>query len=172
MNQDFRSKSFGTAVRHRRAEVFVIDKIDEFDRSVTSQLDESLQRLGFDYLDAYVFHGLSDMAMYQQLTQPNGAFAELRALKERGLVRNMGISSHHPEVLRQAMLDGWCDLAMFPVGAFVDERYLRDTLPLSRELGVASVCSKLCGDRSQTPKDMVCRCNNARGASCRQGGLI
>ncbi len=141
----FSEQIVGAAVRHRRADVFVIDKIDEFDRSVTSQLDESLQRLGFDYLDAYVFHGLSDLAMYQQLTQPHGAFAELRMLKERGVVRNMGISSHHPEVLRQAMRDGWCDLVMFPVGAFVDERYLSDTLPLSRELGIASVCFKTFG---------------------------
>ena len=112
---------------------------------MTSQLDESLIRLGFDYLDAYVFHGLSDMTMYQQLTQPNGAFAELRDLKARGQVRNMGISSHSPDVLRQAMLDGWCDLVMFPIGAFVDARYISETLPLSRELGIASVCFKTFG---------------------------
>lgn len=141
----FSEQIVGAAVRQRRAEVFVIDKIDEFDRSVTSQLDESLQRLGFEYLDAYVFHGLSDMAMYQQLTQPDGAFAELRALKERGVVRNMGISSHHPDVLRQAMIDGWCDVVMFPIGAFVDIRYITETLPLSRALGVASVCFKTFG---------------------------
>ena len=141
----FSEQIVGAAVRHRRADVFVIDKIDEFERSVTSQLDESLQRLGFEYLDAYVFHGLSDMAMYQQLTQPNGAFVELRALKERGVVRNMGISSHHPDVLRQAMLDGWCDLVMVPIGAFVDARYINETLPLSRELGIANVCFKTFG---------------------------
>lgn len=141
----FSEQIVGAALRQRRAEVFVIDKIDEFERTVTSQLAESLQRLGFDYLDAYVFHGLSDMAMYQHLTQPEGAFAELRALKQRGVVRNMGISSHHPEVLRQAMIDGWCDVVMFPIGPFVDARYITETLPLSRELGVASICFKTFG---------------------------
>ena len=34
---------------------------------------------------------------------------------------------------------------MFPIGAFVDMRYINETLPLSRELGVASICFKTFG---------------------------
>ena len=135
----------GAAVRPRRDQVYVIDKIDDFMRPLREQLAESLQRLEFDYIDAYLFHGLSDMATYRRLSAPGGLFEEARHLKTTGQIRHMGISSHHPDVLRQAILDGWCDVAMFAIGAFVDERYITDTLPLCRAQGVASVCFKTFG---------------------------
>ncbi len=135
----------GAAVRSRRTDVFVISKIDDFSRPVTAQLDESLARLGFDYLDGYVFHGLSDMHEYQRLTAAGSLFDETRALKAANRIRHMGISSHHPDVLRHAILDGWCDIVMFPVGAFVDARYVRETLPLCRAHGVGSICFKTFG---------------------------
>ena len=135
----------GAAVRARRDSVFVIDKIDDFTRPLADQLAESLQRLGFSYIDAYVFHGLSDIDEYWRLTAPNGLFAEAKQLKDAGTIRHMGVSSHHPDVLRHAILDGWCDVAMFAIGAFVDSRYITDTLPLCRAHGVGSVCFKTFG---------------------------
>jgi aryl-alcohol dehydrogenase-like predicted oxidoreductase len=134
----------GDAVRQRRSSVFVITKIDDFERPLTQQLNESLERLQTSYVDGYVFHGLSDMATYERLIA-QGYFAELADLKARGLVRHGGISSHHPEVLRAAIQAGYCDIAMFAVGAFVDDRYVHETLPLCRAMGVASVCFKTFG---------------------------
>lgn len=141
----FSEEIVGAAVRPRRDQVFVIDKIDDFNRAVTIQLNESLARLGFAYLDAYVFHGLSDMDEYRRLTQPGALFDETRALKARGHIRHMGISSHHPDVLAQAIRDGWCDVVLFPVGAFVDMRYINETLPLCRTHDVGSICFKTFG---------------------------
>jgi aryl-alcohol dehydrogenase-like predicted oxidoreductase len=140
----FSEQIVGRAVAQRRESVFVITKIDDFERPLTLQLKESLDRLQTPYVDGYVFHGLSDMATYQRLIA-EGFFAELAALKAQGLVRHGGISSHHPDVLRAAILDGYCDIAMFAVGAFVDDCYIRDTLPLCREMGVASICFKTFG---------------------------
>jgi aryl-alcohol dehydrogenase-like predicted oxidoreductase len=135
----------GAAIKGRRDELFVITKIDDFDRTVTMQLQESLRRLECSFVDGYVFHGLSDLDMYRHLNRPGGEFDELADLKARGLVRFGGISSHHPDVLRQAILDGRCDIAMFPIGAFVDHRYIDETLPLCRAHGVGSICFKTFG---------------------------
>jgi 1-deoxyxylulose-5-phosphate synthase len=38
-----------------------------------------------------------------------------------------------------------CDVVMFPVGPFVDERYVAEILPLARARGVATVCFKTFG---------------------------
>jgi aryl-alcohol dehydrogenase-like predicted oxidoreductase len=141
----FSEQIVGAAVRPRRDDVYVIDKIDDFTRPLTDQLAESLQRLGFARIDAYLFHGLSSLDEYRRLTAPNGLFEEAKHLKAVGKIRHMGISSHHPDVLRHAILDGWCDVAMFAIGAFVDSRYMTDTLPLCRAQGVGSVCFKTCG---------------------------
>jgi aryl-alcohol dehydrogenase-like predicted oxidoreductase len=135
----------GASIQNQRDDLFVITKIDDFDRPVTVQLHESLGRLACTFVDGYVFHGLSDLEMYHHLNRPGGEFDELTDLKARGLVRYGGISSHHPEVLRQAILDGRCDIAMFPIGAFVDRRYIDETLPLCRAHGVGSICFKTFG---------------------------
>ena len=62
-----------------------------------------------------------------------------------GKTRYAGISSHNPEVLVRAIPSGLCDVVMFPVGPFVDERYIREVLPLARRHGVGTVCFKTFG---------------------------
>lgn len=57
----------------------------------------------------------------------------------------LGISSHNPEVLRAALMSGLCDVVMFPVGPFVNRRYVEEVLPLARRQGVGTVCFKTFG---------------------------
>ena len=84
------------------------------------------------------------MPTYERLLA-QGYFAQLDALKQEGLVRFGGISSHHPDVLAAAVHADLCDIAMFPIGAFVDEHYTKDTLPLCRERHVGTICFKTFG---------------------------
>lgn len=135
----------GHALRGIRDGMFVISKIDELTDSVAPQVEGSLERLGMDHTDAFVFHNLSDLAVFEALSRPGGGFDQLRACIARGLTRFGGISSHSPDVLRAALDAGVCDLAMFPVGPFVDERYVDEILPLARSRGVATVCFKTFG---------------------------
>ncbi len=135
----------GAALRGRRAEVFLIDKIDALEEPVAPQIDASLARLGFDHTDAFVFHNLSSLAVYERLAAPGGGFDQLASCIAAGKARFGGISSHDPDVLRAAIISGRCDIVMFPVGPFVDERYTSETLPLARERGVGTVCFKTFG---------------------------
>jgi aryl-alcohol dehydrogenase-like predicted oxidoreductase len=129
----------------RRDEIFLVDKIDHFDRPVAAQVDGSLERLGLPYADAFVFHGLSEMAIFEQLAAPGGGFDQLAACIAAGKARFGGISSHNPDVLEAALRGGFCDIVLFPVGPFVDERYISETLPLARSLGVGTICFKTYG---------------------------
>jgi hypothetical protein len=56
-----------------------------------------------------------------------------------------GISCHNPEVLRVAIPSGLCDVVMFPVGPFVDDRYVAEILPLAKRHRVGTVCFKTFG---------------------------
>lgn len=141
----FSEEIVGAAVQHQRDRVFVISKIDDIGAPLTPQLEASLRRLQMGYLDGYVYHGLSDMAQYHQLRHGEHGFTALHELKARGLVRAVGISSHHPEMLMQALQDGVCDLVMFSVGAYVDPRYIDTVLPAAKARGVATVCFKTFG---------------------------
>jgi aryl-alcohol dehydrogenase-like predicted oxidoreductase len=133
------------ALAGRREGVFLIDKIDELEQPVSPQIEGSLARLGGLTPDLFVFHGVSTLAAWRRLSQSGGAFEELLANVRGGRARFRGISCHHPDVLREAILSGLCDVVMFPVGPFVDARYVEELLPLARARGVGSVCFKTFG---------------------------
>lgn len=135
----------GQAVRGARDRMFVIDKIDHLDALVEPQIDASLRRLQLDYTDAFVFHGLSSMEIFRRLSEPGGGFDQLAQCIRAGKTRFRGISSHHPDVLLAAIEAGVCDIAMFPIGPFVDARYIAEVLPLARARGVGTICFKTFG---------------------------
>jgi aryl-alcohol dehydrogenase-like predicted oxidoreductase len=137
----------GAAVRELpdRDRVFVIDKVDVLDAPVGPQVEASLARLGLPYVDAFVFHNLSSMETLERLAAPGGGFEQLAGCVAAGKARFRGISSHSPDVLRAAIEAGLCDVAMFPVGPFVDPRYVDEVLPLARARGVGTVCFKTFG---------------------------
>jgi aryl-alcohol dehydrogenase-like predicted oxidoreductase len=135
----------GHALRDIRDRMFVISKIDDLTDPVAPQIEASLARLRMAYTDAFVFHNLSDLDVFQALMEPGGGFAQLAECIARGLTRFRGISSHDPDVLRAAITAGVCDVVMFPLGPFVDARYVTETLPLARRHGVATVCFKTFG---------------------------
>ena len=142
--------SFGTEpkdaeVLSRRLAMLAGTFADALDAPVGPQIDASLQRLQLDHADAFVFHGLSSMHMFEQLSQPGGGFAQLAACIKAGKVRFGGISSHHPAVLRAAITAGLCDIVMFPIGPLVDELYVNDILPLAQAHNVGTVCFKTFG---------------------------
>ena len=135
----------GHALRGIRDGMFVISKIDELTEPVAPQVAGSLERLGMDHTDAFVFHNLSDLDVFKVLMLPGGGFDQLQECVRRGATRFAGISSHSPDVLRAALDAAVCDIVMFPVGPFVDERYVDEILPLARARGVATVCFKTFG---------------------------
>jgi aryl-alcohol dehydrogenase-like predicted oxidoreductase len=133
----------GTALKGRRDGIFVIDKIDHLHDPVLPQIESSLRRLEMDHTDAFVFHAVSKMSDWEHLAQYT--FPEVRKAIIQGKTRFTGISSHHPEVLEAAIKSGLCDILMFPVGPFVDERYVFDVLPKAKKAGLATVCFKTFG---------------------------
>jgi aryl-alcohol dehydrogenase-like predicted oxidoreductase len=135
----------GQAVKGRRELLFVIDKIDHPDMPVAPQVDGSLRRLELDFVDAFVVHGVSRLSVWKKLAAPGGGMEQLDACRRNGQLRFRGISSHHPAVLRAAVESGLCDIVMFAIGPFTDERYEREILPLCRERGVGTVCFKTFG---------------------------
>lgn len=153
----------GAALRGRREGIFVVDKIDLLDRPVAPQVDESLRRLGLPATDLFAFHSVSAPAAWEGLVAPGGGLDQLDEEVRRGRTRFRGISSHHPDVLREAVTSGRIDVAMFPVGPFVDPRYLLEILPLARRHGVGTIgfktfgAGKLLGDTEGYNRPLAAR---------------
>jgi aryl-alcohol dehydrogenase-like predicted oxidoreductase len=125
--------------------MFVIDKIDHHDQPVAPQLDGSLRRLGLDRVDLAVFHSASSVEGWAQLKAPGGGCQQLEDCRRQGKCRFVGISSHDPDVLSDAIEGGLVDVVLFPVGPYVDRRFVDEVLPLAKRRGVGTVCFKTFG---------------------------
>jgi predicted aldo/keto reductase-like oxidoreductase len=141
----FGEEVVGRALQGRRADTFLIDKIDYLDQPVTPQVDESLRRLGHGQVDLFAFHAVATMDDWQALAKPGGPLDELAECVKQGKTRFRGISAHHPAVVMAAIASGLCDVVMFPVGPYCDTRYIRECLPLARAAGVGTICFKAFG---------------------------
>jgi aryl-alcohol dehydrogenase-like predicted oxidoreductase len=135
----------GESLRGRREGVFLIDKIDHPHAPVGPQVDASLKNLGHERVDLFAFHNLSTPEDWRRVAAPGGGMDQLAECVKAGKVRFRGISSHDPETLHLAITSGLCDVVMFPIGPYVDGRYVSDTLPLAKSRGVGSVCFKTFG---------------------------
>jgi hypothetical protein len=125
--------------------MFVIDKVDHPEQPVAPQIEGSLGRLDMDFADAFVLHGVSDLALWERASGLGGAMEQLEKCRQQGKLRFRGISSHHPDVLDAAIQSGSCDIVLFPVRPACDIRYVERVLPLARKKGVATVCFKTFG---------------------------
>ena len=131
------------ALEGRREGMFVVDKIDRLAEPVAPQVDASLRALGLETVDLFVFHDVSQLAQWRGIA--DGRMEELEQCRAAGKLRFRGISSHHPEVLRAALESGLCDVVMFPIGPYVDRRYVDEILPLARKKAVGTICFKTFG---------------------------
>jgi hypothetical protein len=108
-------------------------------------VEQSLRRLHLDHVDAFALHGVASCEQWRACAAAGGAMDQLAESVRAGKARFRGISAHHPDVLREAITGGWCDLVLYPVGPFVDPRYVDEILPLARARGVGTVCFKTFG---------------------------
>ena len=60
------------------------------------QIETQLKDLQTDYLDFYGWHGLNTQELFEQSCKPGGAVEELLKLKEEGIIRHVGFSTHAP----------------------------------------------------------------------------
>ncbi|WP_145447282.1 aldo/keto reductase [Mucisphaera calidilacus] len=66
------------------------DDADEF----LSHFDESLERLGVDYVDLFSLHGINDSRDLLKALKPGGCLQAARKLQSEGKVRHVGFSTH------------------------------------------------------------------------------
>ena len=80
---------------------------------------DQLRRLGTDYLDVGMIHYSDAMADWETI-RSGGLLDYALELKESGVVRSVGLSSHNPEVALAAVNTGLIDVLMFSVNPCYD----------------------------------------------------
>ncbi len=90
-------------------------ELDHVKRSVAWQLE----RLGTDYIDYGFIHCQDEFSDWETYRK-NGVYAYLLSLKEQGVVRHLGLSSHTPRVIGRILDDAPVDMLMFSVNPAYD----------------------------------------------------
>ena len=81
-----------------RSQIFVQTKVgirtngDDF----MSDFEDSLKTLGVDYLDLFAIHGINDNSCLGQALEKGGTIERALKLREEGVIRNLGFSTHGP----------------------------------------------------------------------------
>lgn len=86
--------------------------------SINRSMDWMLKTLDTDYIDFGFIHCIDEKAdLHSYLT---GNLAHIRKLKEQGIVRHIGLSTHTPEILERVLDMELIDLAMFSINPAYD----------------------------------------------------
>lgn len=78
-----------------------------------------MERLETDYVDIGMIHFVDTDADYERLAS-SGLLDYARELRDKGVIRAIGMSSHEPSVARRAVEAGWCEVLMFSVNPAYD----------------------------------------------------
>lgn len=109
----------GLALEELGRDQFILatKSMDRTYEGVTRDFFTSLELLRTDYIDLYQFHNVKTKAEYQMVLAENGALTAARELQAKGLIREIGISSHSADVLNIAIESGEFATIQFPYNA-------------------------------------------------------
>lgn len=140
-------RRLGRGLGMRRQDVFLMTKILARDeQGARQQLEESLKRLGTDYLDLLQFHSIREVGDVERIFGPGGAMEAARRAQDNGQVRYLGITGHFDPRAHERALDHHqeLDTIQFPVNC-VDPAsslsFVRRVLPRahSHNLGILAM---------------------------------
>lgn len=153
----------GRALKGRRHEVFLMTKMCTHGRSKDVgmlHLEQSLRRLGTDYLDLWQIHEVGCQDDPDRIFESGGAAEALLKAKQQGKVRFIGFTGHKDPTVHLNVLkhDFPFDTCQLPLNVF-DASYQsfeRQVLPELTRRGIAPLAMKsLCGNGEPIKNGLV-----------------
>jgi len=138
----------GKAMVGWRDKIFLASKTDKRDRDGSlRELEKSLKRLKTDYLDLWQIHHLDTMDEVNQTTRKSGALEALIEMKEQGVIKHIGVTSHsHPPLLVEMMKRHPFDTVLCPVNPgdmAMDPPFIKTVLKEAKKRNVGVVGMKV-----------------------------
>jgi len=117
-----------------------VERSPELKKSIVTSLDESLKRLGTDYVD--ILHCPHAAATSDEIRNPM-IIETFNELKKQGKVRFLGFSSHHgmAELIKTAIELDYYDVIM-PAYNVINHAFLDHILKSAKEKGIGLVAMK------------------------------
>ncbi len=143
--------NLGEVMKDRREEVFLVTKSyeDTYDEALRAT-EASLERLQTDYLDMCKHHAVMSMEALDQVGSSDGALRALERLRDEGVIRHIGITSHTPAVMTEALERHDFECVLIPInpahmiyGGSYDPEELEEFLASAAEKDVGIMAMKV-----------------------------
>ncbi|NPV27945.1 MAG: aldo/keto reductase [Firmicutes bacterium] len=132
----------GLVLRERRDECVIATKsMARTAEAMERDIELSCRNLQTDYIDLYQLHNIKDEATIKKVMAPDGALAALKKARQAGKIRYIGITSHRPGALIQAIKTGEFDTVQFPFNP-VEREAEQTLLAVAREWRVGTIVMK------------------------------
>jgi hypothetical protein len=132
-------RAVGEALKGWRDRIVVSTKNHDYGQEETvwwKNLEDSLERLGVDYLDIYNHHGVND-ALFANDLRPRVARWMLKA-RDQSLVKHVGVSFHdNNQALMKIVEDGYPEVITLQYNLL--DRQLEEGIALAHEKGIGIV---------------------------------
>lgn len=95
----------GEALEKIGREKFII-ATKSMQRNYNGMLEDiniSLKNLRTDYIDLYQLHNIRSLEELEVVLSDDGALRALKEAKEKGIIKNIGITGHNPDILDKAL---------------------------------------------------------------------
>lgn len=135
-------EKIGAALAGRDDRVVLASKTPKRDpEGVRGTFLESLARLGAGSIDLYQFHCVNKAEDYERLMATGGGMDVLEGLRKEGRLRFIGITSHHLEILRRALIDDRFDTIQVLYN-FLEPEAGDEVIPMAVERDVGIIAMK------------------------------
>ncbi len=154
----------GKLIAGRRDKFFLMSKVcthdeaGDYDKAMR-MLEESLRRLGTDYLDLWQWHAVSAQEQVRAGFGKRGVVQALTDAKRQGKVRFVGFTGHtdpdvHLAVLAEKYPFDTCQLPISPIEASSDA-FVKRVLPELLRQEIAPLAMKTLGGNARSVQDRV-----------------
>ncbi|WP_163709372.1 aldo/keto reductase [Mangrovibacterium lignilyticum] len=113
---------------------------------------EQLETLKTDYFDFYAWHGMNTLELYETACAPGGPVEELLKMKEEGLIKHVGFSTHAPlDVILKAIETDLFEFVNLHYYYFFQRNKAAVDLAASKDMGVFIISPNDKGGKLSTP---------------------
>lgn len=88
-------------------------------KKIRKTFESQLSMLHTDYTDMGFVHCIDEVSDYEKIMS-GGIWDYMKSLKENGVIRHLGLSSHDPEIIRRFLDTGLIDMVMFSINPAYD----------------------------------------------------
>lgn len=135
-------EKLGNALKDVRHECIIATKTgSRTNRESLNDIKESMRLLQTDRLDIIQLHGIDTEIALRKAMGEDGALQTCKQARREGLIDHIGITSHKPHILINAIATGEFDTVLVPLNV-ITRQALEELIPYAKEHDIGVVAMK------------------------------